>query len=439
MKKIILCILGLLMAGLINTAPVFAADVVFEYIPVYTYSDMDIEAVGDIDNCPFPETKKYGYFDGIKAASRFTLDAPAVVKVTFVFEQGAKISGDIWFSRDKEGLDVIGNTTAVRTQKAVAGIFLDPGTYYINHKVKSDKKDTSGKSFMGVCLQAEYIRSDETVASSDFVLPNTIKTGQDVYGFISETTPSDYYRFKISEYGRVKIRFNFKKKLDAKTDGGLITIYDRTGSFVKNARFRSSYADNFIDLMLEPGDYYAVLSGVTGPTYLSVSETSYVPKVSLSVIGENKYSNEGELLSVSCEFEPREILLVKGKVTDANIKGNMWSTRSGALDITSAQNTVISENGDYTLRITDRDGNMVLKSFSASHTDKTAPTVAGVEDGAVYKKAVTIKFADANLLSATLNGKKISTGKKVSAKGSYTLIVTDRAGNETTVKFKIKK
>lgn len=41
--------------------------------------------------------------------------------------------------------------------------------------------------------------------------------------------------------------------------------------------------------------------------------------------------------------------------------------------------------------------------------------------------------------SAKLNGKTITSGKKVSKKGTYTLKVTDKANNTKTVKFKIKK
>lgn len=61
--------------------------------------------------------------------------------------------------------------------------------------------------------------------------------------------------------------------------------------------------------------------------------------------------------------------------------------------------------------------------------------------GKTYKKAVTIKFSDAisGIKFATLNGEKIKSGKKVSANGTYKLVVKDKAGNKVTVKFKVKK
>ncbi len=80
------------------------------------------------------------------------------------------------------------------------------------------------------------------------------------------------------------------------------------------------------------------------------------------------------------------------------------------------------------------------KSAGKDANDTTKPTVTGVKDGKKYSKAVTIKYSDkeSGIKKATLNGKKIKSGTKVSKKGKYTLKVTDKAGNTKTVKFTIK-
>lgn len=84
--------------------------------------------------------------------------------------------------------------------------------------------------------------------------------------------------------------------------------------------------------------------------------------------------------------------------------------------------------------------NSVVINVNVKAVDKTKPTITGVKNGKTYKKAVTIKFKDASgIKSAKLNGKSIKSGTKVSKNGSYTLVVTDKAGNKKTVKFKIKK
>ena len=101
-----------------------------------------------------------------------------------------------------------------------------------------------------------------------------------------------------------------------------------------------------------------------------------------------------------------------------------------------ANNCAVSREGKNVVICTDVNGNASKITFVI---DKTKPVVKGVANGKTYKSAKTIKFSDkCGVKSATLNGKKISTGKKVSKKGSYKLVVKDKAGNQNVVKFKIK-
>ena len=76
-------------------------------------------------------------------------------------------------------------------------------------------------------------------------------------------------------------------------------------------------------------------------------------------------------------------------------------------------------------------------TFTIKDTKK--PTVSGVKNGKTYIGAKVVKFKDnCGIAKATLNGKKISSGKKISKKGSYKLVVTDINGLKTIVSFKIK-
>jgi len=93
--------------------------------------------------------------------------------------------------------------------------------------------------------------------------------------------------------------------------------------------------------------------------------------------------------------------------------------------------------GSHAIRVSDILGNKSEEEFII---DRTKPSVKGVKNGKTYKKAVTIKFSDKNgIHSASLNGKPFKNGSKASRKGTYTLKVTDNAGNVKSVKFKIKK
>lgn len=101
----------------------------------------------------------------------------------------------------------------------------------------------------------------------------------------------------------------------------------------------------------------------------------------------------------------------------------------------------VKKNGDYTVRLKDIRGNCYSQVIKVSGISGSALTVSGVRSGKTYSKAVTIKFSSSGtgIKSATLNGKSITSGTKVSAKGSYTLKVTDKSGNKKVIKFKIKK
>lgn len=112
-----------------------------------------------------------------------------------------------------------------------------------------------------------------------------------------------------------------------------------------------------------------------------------------------------------------------------------------SIDLTSGNTFTVKKNGTYTIRVITKDGTAYSIQHKIRGLDNTTPQITGVKNGKTYKKAVTIRFSDkgSGIKSAKLNGKTITSGKKVSKKGKYTLKVTDKANNTKIVKFKIKK
>ncbi|WP_149466323.1 S-layer homology domain-containing protein [Paenibacillus antarcticus] len=106
------------------------------------------------------------------------------------------------------------------------------------------------------------------------------------------------------------------------------------------------------------------------------------------------------------------------------------ATLNGAAFISGSQ---VALDGMYTLVVTDAAGNVTTVSFLI---DKVAPTVIGVTNNGNYKKAVTVTFNEG---TATLNGILIASGTEIIQDGTYTLVVTDAPGNVTTVSFMIDK
>jgi hypothetical protein len=95
--------------------------------------------------------------------------------------------------------------------------------------------------------------------------------------------------------------------------------------------------------------------------------------------------------------------------------------------------TTVSAEGVYVLVVTDLASNVTTVNFTI---DKTAPVVTGVSNNAYYNVNRTISFNEG---SATLNGSAFVSGTTVSAEAVYELIVTDLAGNQTTINFVIDK
>ena len=94
------------------------------------------------------------------------------------------------------------------------------------------------------------------------------------------------------------------------------------------------------------------------------------------------------------------------------------------------------EDGKYTVGATLISGTKKSVTFTV---DGTVPK-CNLKNGGSYKSGKKITFSDATsgVKSATLDGKKVKSGKKVTGKGAHKLVITDKAGNKTKVKFNIK-
>ncbi|WP_160397671.1 S-layer homology domain-containing protein [Paenibacillus sp. MMS18-CY102] len=115
--------------------------------------------------------------------------------------------------------------------------------------------------------------------------------------------------------------------------------------------------------------------------------------------------------------------------------GGTWSSWQ-AFD-TAADWTLTAGEGLKTVNVELEDDLNNVFTVSATITlDQTAPTVSGVTNHGLYNTDRTITFSDG---SGLLNGSSISSGATVSSEGTYTLVVTDLAGNHTDLTFEIDK
>lgn len=124
-------------------------------------------------------------------------------------------------------------------------------------------------------------------------------------------------------------------------------------------------------------------------------------------------------------------IVEKGKTLDTAGWKTVWNNKI----------TVSKKNAWNILyiRYKTESGSYVRKKTKGFYIDKTAPTISGIKNNAVYKSKVNITYKDgqSGIKSAKLNGKSIKSGKVVSKNGTYKVVAADKAGNKKTVSFQI--
>ncbi len=109
------------------------------------------------------------------------------------------------------------------------------------------------------------------------------------------------------------------------------------------------------------------------------------------------------------------------------------TVEGGTLNFTSH---TFTENGSFTFIATDLAGNSSQSIVVITNIDRNAPAVSGVSNNAFYKVNIVITFDKG---TGMLNDVLFNSGDTVSIEGSYVLVVTDDAGNRTSVNFTIDK
>lgn len=105
------------------------------------------------------------------------------------------------------------------------------------------------------------------------------------------------------------------------------------------------------------------------------------------------------------------------------------------------QGEELSEEGEYTVVLTDYVGNRTLFSFIIDKTNKIGFIMANgesIESGSFTRYNVYFTWSERNC-TATVNGNNYERGNLITAEGDYTIILTDAAGNTTTYTFTIDK
>ncbi|WP_052723567.1 tail fiber protein [Paenibacillus wulumuqiensis] len=161
-----------------------------------------------------------------------------------------------------------------------------------------------------------------------------------------------------------------------------------------------------------------------------VPHTDYVGTDSFTYGASNSYGSS--LATVTITVNETAPPVVSGVQNDGIYNTAVTPSFTSGTAVLNGQpytsGTAITAEGTYTLNVTNNIGTTSVR-FTI---DRTPPVVTGVTYGQMYTTGPVITFNEG---TAVLDGHPFVSGSAVNAEGSHLLVVTDPAGNVSTVAF----
>lgn len=126
-------------------------------------------------------------------------------------------------------------------------------------------------------------------------------------------------------------------------------------------------------------------------------------------------------------------------VDKSGSKESLTEKQLQAADWKEGTSVTFSEDSNYVIyaKVTDKAGNIKYVSTDGIVIDTIAPQVSGVESNQTYTKTQTFTVTDNNLDTVKVDGQTVESTNGsytlVPKKGIYTIEVTDKTGNKTTL------
>ena len=135
--------------------------------------------------------------------------------------------------------------------------------------------------------------------------------------------------------------------------------------------------------------------------------------------------NSGEAVKI-------EYLLSDKALTQSELAGMTFTTYSAPFSINADNEYVIYA------KLTDTSGNVAYINTNGIVLDATVPVISGIEAGKTYCAAQTVMVTEKYISTVKVNGTEVSLDENSQfalspASGEKTIVVTDKAGNETRV------
>ena len=168
---------------------------------------------------------------------------------------------------------------------------------------------------------------------------------------------------------------------------------------------------------------------------IKISENSW--KAFLSNITFGLFFKDAQTVTVtaadnSSEAVKIEYLLSDKALTESELAGKTFTAYSAPFSINADNEYVIYA------KLTDTSGNVAYINTNGIVLDATMPGISGIADGKTYCAAQTVTVTEKYIGTVKVNGTEVSLDKNSQfalspASGKQTIVVTDKAGNETRV------
>ena len=289
------------------------------------------------------------------------------------------------------------------TENTVEG--LSTGKYYVRYK--------DSKNYYASSEKEVYIANGQEIKVN-------VPVSQVGYTLNVSNTVVDY-----NESSTLTFALN---KGYSKTKDFAVKVNGETVQLDNNNRYKIKNIQKDTDITVEG------VADITAPdTEIKVSNKTW--KSILNTITFGLFFKETQKAEITATDEGSGVNKYYYYVDKSGSEKSLTEKQLQAVDWKEGESVTFSEDSNYVIyaKVIDKAGNIKYVSTDGIVIDTIAPQVSGVESNQTYTKTQTFTVTDNNLDTVKVDDKVVTSYTLVPKKGTYTIEVTDKTGNKTTL------
>ena len=293
------------------------------------------------------------------------------------------------------------------TENTVEG--LSTGKYYVRYK--------DSKNYYASSEKEVYIANGQEIKVN-------VPVSQVGYTLNVSNTVVDYNESSTLTF---KLNKGYSKTTDfaVKVNGETVQLNNNNQYTIKNIQKDT-------DITVEG------VADITAPdTEIKVSNKTW--KSILNKITFGLFFKETQKAEITATDEGSGVNKYYYYVDKSGSEKSLTEKQLQAVDWKEGESVTFSEDSNYVIyaKVIDKAGNIKYVSTDGIVIDTIAPQVSGVENNQTYTKTQTFTVTDNNLDTVKVDGQTVEPTNGsyilVPKKGTYTIEVTDKTGNKTTL------